>query len=82
MTSILEKSKRTLAPYPLPPGEDPLQALVRRGCLRRAPKTSGQDAAEEPSAPPTRLAALGCQPERWLTSAGILMARFSRYNTR
>jgi ATP-dependent DNA helicase RecG len=56
-----------------PPGEDALQVLLRRGCLRREAK--GSDLA---TLRPTYAGLLlfGRHPQHWLPSATILAARF------
>jgi len=63
----------------LSPADDPLQALVRRGCLRPPDARTVLDTVDRDRLHPTYAALLlfGCQPERWLPSAGILMARFT-----
>jgi len=63
----------------MPAGDDPLQALARRGCLRPLDKRASAGEPECDGLRPTYAALLlfGRQPERWLPSAGILMARFT-----
>lgn len=58
----------------LPGSEDPVQVLVRRGCL----STAGTGEQKTICAPTyAGLLLFGKQPQQWLPSAGILAARFA-----